>query len=172
MRILFLDIDGVLNNENYIKTVWQGFRLEDYTPYIMPEKVKLLNKVFHLIPDLQFIVHSNWGRMMPEAKIKHALNNNGFAHWDRFIDLTPKKMSSTKSNEIKWALDEFPECKQYLVIDDDHIDMNFIQMFDKSEPKKLFKWVQTGWEVGLTPQQVRKILLFFGYDENEPVEEV
>lgn len=67
MKLLFLDIDGVLNNHTPLESGYNG---------ICYARAHLLNVILDCVPDLQIVVSSAWRYMILEG----AMNLKGFAH--------------------------------------------------------------------------------------------
>ena len=67
MKLLFLDIDGVLNNHTPLESGYNG---------ICQHRARLLNIILESVPDLQIVVSSAWRYMILEG----AMTLKGFAH--------------------------------------------------------------------------------------------
>jgi len=83
MKILFLDIDGVLNNDGQDWTIERSWTIHD-------PSVALLNRLLDEIPDLNIVISSTW-RVKDrgqEATVNH-LVKHGFKHASRVIGSTP-----------------------------------------------------------------------------------
>lgn len=64
--VLFLDIDGVLNNPAYLARDTRLLtRVQLYRAMLDPEKVELLNVIFDAIEDLELVFSSEQRRFMP-----------------------------------------------------------------------------------------------------------
>jgi hypothetical protein len=150
-KIIFLDIDGVLNSYKY----WDSKEFQDYhklvessknykevisqTKEIDPEAVEVLNKIIELTK-AKIVVSSTWRSRMDE--VHEALNGRNFK--GEIIDRTPKGCyDCLRGNEIlKWMKDnqkiigDYSTYKNYVILDDDS-DMlywqrnNFIQINTK-----------------------------------------
>lgn len=115
-RILFLDIDGVLNHENWYHSVRNDTAGDYFNQDIDPECIKLLN----LLPnDVEIVISSSW-RFTPETV--DVLKGSG---------LTLPIVGGTdhyyyydwicRGNEIqKWISDNLKnQDYEYVIIDDD-----------------------------------------------------
>jgi hypothetical protein len=131
-KILFLDFDGVLNSIAYFlttpKTVDMFLEVKQtFKSNLDPHNVKIINYILEQVPELEIIISSSWGAVyrLPEIRkgLKYAGLKKEFAK--RIIDITPRKMSSYRCNEVKWAIDDLKEegwkCEKWLTLDDTHI---------------------------------------------------
>lgn len=135
MKIIFLDIDGVLNHEKFYKERFEK-RYEEGSmsyPYseIDPECVKNLNQ---LIKDTgaKVVISSTW-RHSGLKYCEDALKFHGFE--GEIIDTTPSSRCGmcVRGNEIlKWIQDhkdlvgEYYNFTEYVILDDDS-DMLYMQ---------------------------------------------
>lgn len=166
MKILFLDIDGVIVTGNSMENSVERYPNQD-TQYLRgvacidPNLVKTLNRLWDHHPDVKVVLSSNWRyafrfeeikRMFEEVKLKGEM-----------IDFTVMKMSRLSRNlEILWWLEEqkeFPNIN-FAIIDDN----NFF-----SEDKILLdRFVQTeGFEVGISNQDVDELIKLFNEGERK-----
>ena len=128
-KVIFLDIDGVLNsnfwNEDHQKEISDG-------KYIDTEKVKLLAKLVNR-SDASIILHSGWRfwfdsdlkPMRPEAGyLESLLGDEGISVAGMTPDLTTeeirktKKFSKVKADEILMWLKNHPDVHSWVVLDD------------------------------------------------------
>ena len=125
MKIIFLDIDGVLNH--------QGMTDEDWTKYgtcggsIDPQSVKVLND-FTDETGAKIVVSSTW-RLDGLDRVRKALEEAGVMAG--IIDITPRftHPGYVRGNEIKCWLDAKTYVDSYVIFDDDS-DMLFSQRFN------------------------------------------
>lgn len=124
MKVLFLDIDGVLNKhttkERYPYPPWEGMVGLDAAiveKYLDWRKYK----------DISVVLSSSW-RLHPETF--DYLNNNGI-FWS---DLTPREISWRNGNskqrgaEIAAWLKQHPETTHYAILDDCAVKHNHLVM--------------------------------------------
>lgn len=133
MKIIFLDIDGVLNSE-----LWnQKHKAEiDRGILVDTEKIRLLSKLIKTT-GAKVVLHSGWRfwfykTFLPvrkESKILiELLNKNNIAFFDFTPDLTTeeirksKKFSIVKPDEILLWLKSHTDVSSWIVIDD--LDLN------------------------------------------------
>lgn len=115
MRVLFLDIDGVLNS---FKTclAYGGYPLgtkPDQRPLFDDASVKLLQR-FCDSSGVQIVLSSSWRILSDYKDVGELLELP-------IIDATPKytELGSKRGHQIKEWLDAHPEVEQYAIIDDD-----------------------------------------------------
>ena len=158
-KIIFLDIDGVLNsnfwNEDHQKEISDG-------KYIDVDKVKLLAGLVKE-SGAAIILHSGWRfwfgenlkPLRPEAEYLEALfDNEGIAVAGMTPDLTTeeirktKKFSKVKADEILLWLNNHPDVKDWVVLDD-------LELHNEKIEKNQ---VRTDAEHGLLEIDVKKAL--------------
>jgi hypothetical protein len=134
MKVLFLDVDGVLNCE-------EAFRNEKYreiSPYIIEaEKVAMVQRIVSET-GCSIVLSSTW-RNHEEGKKN--VRDRGID----FIDCTPNT-SFMRGVEIKLWLDHHPEVTKHAILDDDS---------DMLPDQKLF---QTSWKTGLTDKITQQVI--------------
>jgi hypothetical protein len=157
-QILFLDIDGVLNTDSFLKENWKGRDVPDYSIYIQTELVSELNRILSSSQHVKVVIHSSWGRALSLEQITSALVSKGFAHAKRVLGVTPKKFSSHKLHEIGLWLSDNPKTEEFLVIDDDYIAVNILQ---ELRPHMRATQISTDSSAGLTPEISEQIILWF-----------
>lgn len=146
MRILFLDIDGVLNSEVYYR---KTLLLDSNSSRFDPEAVSMIKKLVDEFL-LKIVISSTWrygalDRLMFELK-KHKLVDYLYNDW-----FTPVIHPAHRGKEIKLWLDFHPEVIDYVIIDDDE---NILE-------EQLGRFVQTDLHNGMTEvhfNRVRAIL--------------
>lgn len=128
-KIIFLDIDGVLNNnfwnESHQREISDGTLIDE-------DKVKLL---YNIIKETEadIVLHSGWRFWFCEniqpirkesQKLVELLAKNHMVILDKTIDYSTaeirksKKFSLVKAKEILTWIREHPEVKSWIVIDD------------------------------------------------------
>lgn len=137
MKVLFLDIDGVLNCKDTVNR-YDGFIGID--PYL----VAIFNRII-FATDAKIVLSSTWRlAKFSRDEVRRRVMD--------FIDVTPRlskpgDMSSTgRGLEINAWLKEHPEVKKYAILDDDS---------DFLPDQPLF---QTTWEKGLTDEIANKVI--------------
>lgn len=141
-RIIFLDIDGVLNND-HTKEKFMGFTGVD-------ERLAKMFVDWYSTRDYTIILSSSWRIDTAFGDFKAELKRNGILWFDE----TPQLLSLGRGREIKVKLDQYvPE--KYVILDD-YGPSEFL----KEQRPRL---VQTSAHKGLEPKKLAKIDELMGY---------
>lgn len=146
MRVIFLDIDGVLNGHQKHPNGLCG---------IEKENVTALNKLLDALPDLKIVISSAWRYMIPEAMtlrgFEYLLLVCGANAKERVIGTTVRdEVASTRGAQIKEYL-RTNKIKKYLIID----DMGF-DFFEQG-----LKYLLTNGQTGLTILEAEEAIRYF-----------
>lgn len=155
MKVLFLDIDGVLNSGNYIKRL--DGRFDDPKYQIDPDAVVRLNAITDLT-GCKIVVSSTW-RI---AFIRHPTPLDALQRCLRAYDITgevigmtPDKVNCVRNcrgKEIQsWLDDHYNEVEKFVIIDDDS-DMGRLKNH----------LIKTLFADGIQDTHVRKIVEILG----------
>lgn len=112
--VIFLDIDGVLNN---VSCMGEGI-------HILPEKVKLLDQI-QRTTDAEIVISSSWRKLHPLETIREILWCAGLVNAHQcVIGMTPPlyEIGTIRGNEIDSWMDQNqfdPTETPYLILDDD-----------------------------------------------------
>lgn len=128
MKVIFLDIDGVLNSAD---TMAEGIHLD-------PAKVIILREIVDQT-NAMIVISSTWRFQYSIKEMGDLLYRTGFRGAHRVIDSTPKSKDGHRGSEIETWLNDRNDVEKYVIIDDSS------DFFDYQ--KKNF--VQTKWETGL-----------------------
>ena len=164
-KLVFLDIDGVLNSERSF--VGGAYRAREYhtlfndgqidDPHwlkitrctIDPVSVDLINRVLREC-DAYIVLSSTHRTHFPddENKIKNLQNylTELGVDGERLIGWTPR-LNGIRGLEIKYWLDKYPGCNSFVIIDDDS-DML---------PEQLPNFVKTNSSFGVSIENYRKM---------------
>lgn len=145
MSILFLDIDGVLNNE-------QSLSESKNYDVILPELVENLNLILEACRP-KIVISSSWRyfNKFPDTLIEHKV----FDAKELYLGHTTFESKDNRGLEIKqWILDNKYE-GNFAVIDD------FEEMEDLSK-----KWFLTSAKHGLTKEIAEDVIDHLGYYES------
>lgn len=135
MKVIFLDIDGVLNCAGTTDRWPKNSGMLG----IEPAKVKIFNNILRRT-DARVVLSSTWRH---DDDWLRTMKANGL-HSRYFIDRTPRMPlmggaeMMERGKEIQAWLDKHPEVTKYAIIDDDS---------DMLPEQPLFK---TSWQTGLT----------------------
>ena len=112
-KVIFLDLDGVLNVEDGIHSTF--FKYKDL--YFEPELVERFNSLIERLPEnVKIVISSSWRTDMED--LEECLKDAGFLHWDRVIGKTPSIKSGSRFNEIIKYLELNKKVKRFIIIDD------------------------------------------------------
>jgi len=136
--ILFLDVDGVLLSTSSIER-FRSARVLD------PDCVERLNRIVERT-GAKVVISSTW-RLQHMDELREALQEAGFRHLDAIVDETAHLPSQSRDSEI-WAWLATFGAKAYCVLDDTRLRNRHL--------------VRTNHLVGLTDEDVEKVLRFFG----------
>jgi len=130
MKVLFLDIDGVLNRVG-TREHFRGFMGID--PVLAFKVGKII-----LDTDAAVVLTSTWRHFQ-----------GGLEEVDRHVhktfDVTPAADTGFRGEEVKMWLDQHPEVTRYAILDDDS---------DFYADQPLFK---TAWETGITDEIAQQV---------------
>ena len=150
MKIIFLDIDGVLNSQDFFRRKHEetgltqgGSRAES----IDPDALRLLERIVEET-DAKIVVSSCWRIGRTTEELRDLLKEADFKYYDRIIDRTKNDGSFTtkRGDEIEEWLSRNPvkNSADFIILDDD------------SDMGNLFgSLVQTLWCQGLTEHEVK-----------------
>ena len=161
MKILFLDIDSVLNVSRYGEDLYNNGRsdfpfVEDNVP-LNVKCIDALKYIFNEVPDLKVVWSTDW-RLYDKPTYNDYRNPRLWLEkqiWmkNRIIGNTPKKMSSTHYEEIRmWFTYEKKDLKieKFAILDD----------YDSYEMSKYFKneFFKCMYDSGLTMEIAEKVV--------------
>jgi len=137
MKVLFLDIDGVLNCQT---TPGSTFRK------LSPVLIERLDRVLDAT-NAQVVLSSTW-RFAGVESVQKTLREAGMRNWAKIIDGTPRDLGDViRGREIGAWLTKHPEVKQFAIVDDDW-DMGSL----------LHRLVHTDWVHGLTEKDAAELI--------------
>ena len=148
MKVIFLDIDGVLNSDEYLDKV-KNSDIQGIERDIDVEKVKLLKRAIDET-GARVVLSSSWRYTRNARYIKELL-----ANYEIRVDSTPY-IQDIRGLEIKKWLSENQGVEDFIILDDEIFDS-----FDEELIKKLVK-VSNGngrsLGEGLLPKDVDEII--------------
>lgn len=150
MKILFLDVDGVLNNANTLKNQGRtGWPLN----HLDASRIELLNQIVEET-DCRIVLSSSWRVLFEWSAFAQVLTQKGFRHPDKFIGQTPRANFDNRGMEIAHWLQQNKEVTSFVILDDD-ADMAHL----------LPHLVQTSWLEGLTPEVTKQVISHLTTDQ-------
>jgi hypothetical protein len=133
MKVIFLDIDGVLNSQLYYEKIHDdasydpndgfGGHLHDIDPQAVSFLNDLVNKT-----DSCIVISSTWRGSKSLDYLRTILKKRGLEKWDNVIGVTPHcGHDCVRGNEIlKWVKDnkellkkDYYDFDSYVILDDD-----------------------------------------------------
>lgn len=174
MKILFLDMDGVLNDAAFYeyakerrgKTATLNELNRTIAQHINPVNVYNLRHILKEVPDLRIVISSTWRKYYNLPNMQYMLGKVGIPK-EKIIgmtdrDLPPGKHEGTGPDDIqrgdlclKWAAEH--NITEFVCVDDD-------RDFDRC----LDRLVRTNYKNGLTRTKAEEILKLFGILDEEP----
>lgn len=153
MKVIFLDIDGVLNSEEFWTTEAQHIkkqnalnsgRTRDEASALANMDPLAVERVMKIVKETgaEIVVSSTWRF---DDSICYKLRFMGIP---QIYGITPGTVKRYRGEEIKLWLDEHPEVTNYVIIDDDN------DMLDEQDSHL----VQTSWLTGITDYDVEKAI--------------
>jgi hypothetical protein len=145
MRIIFLDIDGVLNSKKFFCSDCAYAHPDDN---LDPYAIKKLNRIIDQT-GAKVVISSSWRLGKSIAELDKILCRNGFK--GDIIDKTEDLVSQRKTRgyEIRLWLDHHSNIESFVVIDDFYFPTFY--KFDKN-------FVLTDYRVGLSERDADKCI--------------
>ncbi|CAH0155753.1 MULTISPECIES: HAD domain-containing protein [unclassified Arthrobacter] len=138
MKVLFLDIDGVVNRVG-TRQSFHGFMGID--PFLASRVSKII-----LDTDAAVVLTSTW-RIFKDGR------EEVDRHVYKTFDVTPTADTGFRGEEVKMWLDQHPEVTRYAIIDDDS---------DFYADQPLFK---TAWQTGITDEIAQQVTEYLNREE-------
>lgn len=145
MKVIFLDIDGVLNCSSYRQ---EKIKEGQFSVVIQPEHLSRLKKIVEST-DASIVLISSWRKFWQrEGNVDSAGKEieQTFARTGLFVtDKTPVLQNGSRCHEVELWLRNKPYVEQFVILDDNDFSWN----------KKLRKhWVKCPGDTGLTDQLI------------------
>lgn len=116
MKVIFLDIDGVLNSNDYIDYALDN-NIKGILKDINPKTIKMLKFAIDTT-DAQIVLSSSWRYCHICEELKELFSKYGI----NLNEKTPELHTHKRGLEIKQYLKEHPNIEQYLILDDEIFD--------------------------------------------------
>lgn len=146
-KVLFLDIDGVLNSKTWMLEQPRGM---DFTRAVNPDAVARLTSIVKRT-QCKIVVSSTWRILFSLADLRKILIAAGFPAPCPIVDATPHS-NRRRGREIQsWLDTSGKRVETFCIVDDD------------ADVEHLLPWlVQTTWDFGLLDEHVEKIVTMLG----------
>lgn len=117
MKLIFLDVDGVLNDYHWIKHAPRT-GIEEH---LDPSRIALLDEIVHRVPDVTIVVSSTWRHGRTPEMFAEMLGRKGASELlqSRILYRTGYRNDGCRGLEIKEWLDLRSEAIEAIVILDD-----------------------------------------------------
>lgn len=156
MQVIFLDIDGVFNSQEWYTERMDVGRSYDYPlDEFSPELVRNFNEVIEKTK-AKIVVSSTWriGRSLPELRDLF-----------RFVGIKGEVIGKTSSNEFRGGRENFVrgmEIKQW--IDEQREEVDYIIIDDDNDmlPEQQSRFIKTSWSRGLEYHLVKQAIELLG----------
>ena len=148
MKVIFLDVDGVLNSDEYINKA-KSLNIQGIEKHVDVEKIKLLKKAVDET-GAKVVLSSSY-RYTKDAPCLIEL----LAHYGIFVDSTPY-IQNERGLEIKEYMAQFSDLEDYVIVDD--------ELFPSFDEELLKHFVRisngngTGLGDGLLPKDIDEII--------------
>ena len=146
MKVMFLDIDGVLNSQQYQARVDH----EDAGIFDMldPEKLELFQTLVKQT-DANIVLSSSWRESFADMESLDSVARNFLSAFEKyrlsFYDMTPL-LSGHRDEEIRQWLSEHTEIDTFVILDDENYGWKELEAH----------WVKTSYNTGLTDKDVQE----------------
>lgn len=162
MKVIFLDVDGVLNSDEYFDKI-KGLNIVGIENEVDVSKIKLLKKAIQET-GAKVVISSSWRYKRNGQYLEQLLIKNGI-----FPAKTPF-LKNQRGLEIRQWLKEHPDIEDFVIIDDEIFDS-----YDEELMKKLIK-ISNGngksFGKGLEQKDVEEIIKRLGRRKRREEEEI
>ncbi len=146
MKVIFLDIDGVLVTRNSIKYQYLNFP-DDTSIQFGKKAIKNLNKLIRLTK-AKIVISSTWRLFHSLEKLQNIFEEQNIK--GKIISTTSVEKATIEEDiprgqKITDWLEQHPEVKQYVIIDDD-VQADCIQFHP-------YNCVETSYKRGFAPEE-------------------
>ena len=153
MKVIFLDIDGVLNSEEFARWCHEfpDFVREGGSNWVDPNAVLMITSLCKDY-NVKLVISSSWRMFDVQSTIDCFKNYRDLTPLCKYIvGVTPRntddRIWESRGEEIQQYLNEHPEIDNYVIVDDDN---------DMLESQK-DHFVRCSYLFGLIPSRVAKM---------------
>lgn len=148
VKVIFLDIDGVLNNDEWAERIWSLYRVDVCANYSLYQLAMELLKQLTNRTGAKIVITSFWQNI---TKAYSRLKEQ-FLLWDIDIyDCVPHTDKNTRGQDIKLWLEGHSNVDEFVILDDDD-DMEDL----------MDRLVQVKYATGLTQEAVDQCVTMLG----------
>jgi len=146
MKVIFLDFDGVLNSEKYLRAQ------NEHGVIIDPSRMALLKQIVDKT-GARIVLSTSWREHWSKSpdqcnETGRAINRIFEGYGLQIVDKTPK-LCSGREDEIKAWLDRHPSVTNFVVLDDGFLGADFLKN----------RFVKTSkYKKGLDEEEVKKAI--------------
>ena len=155
-KIIFLDIDGVLNSDAYADYMLTEENVDIFNEDMLDERAIVQLKKIVEATGAEIVLSSSW-RWYKDTrdKVHYQLRQKGID----FVDTTPREIdiTMTRGAEIKAWLDDHPEVEQFVILDDDDLRLK----------EYLPNHVRTTFKYGLTREKAAQAIKILNGETDE-----
>lgn len=147
MKVIFLDFDGVLNNQGSF--LWETRRRKEWkiqgvggsvSETLCHVNASNFQMILDTYPEVKIVVSSTWRLHFDVPQLQGFFGQYRMDP-SRIIGCTPQdRLAGNRGHEIQWYLDKHPEITHYIIIDDN--DWGIVE----AHPPEQF--VKTDWYFG------------------------
>ena len=160
MRVIFLDIDGVLNSEDYAKRYHkEHLREKGYHIFVDPDAVELVKELCEET-NCKIIISSSWRGFTLKDTIADLNGYRDLQPLTKYIiGVTPRSAERHRGKEIEMLLNNWERCVDRSLIHSSYRDRGLIEyaiVDDDSDilPTQKGHFVQTDWSTGITKEDI------------------
>ncbi len=163
LKVIFLDVDGVLNSNNYIKYTLKN-NIKGILSEIDPKTIEMLKYVID-VTGAQIVVSSSWRNIRKFEYLKKLFLKYGIT-----LDEKTPVVDNERGLEIKQYLKKHANIEQYLILDDEIFDsydeelINNLILINEDENDH-------SYGEGLQIKHVKQIIKKFGRIKNKENEQ-
>lgn len=145
MRILFLDVDGVLNDPTFLLDSFDGFSEGTWEENVDPDRVAHVNRVVDET-GARIVICSDWRYLMPLHRLQSVLSGRGLA--SRLFGRTPGLRDADRGLECAAWIGSFRRRVTSFAVVDDRWDFRPIRR----------RHVRTDAQLGLTKDDAERAI--------------
>ena len=159
MKVIFLDVDGVLNGMDFLTHAEK--LIEENLGYIDDRSVSRVVKIIQET-GAKVVLSSSWrsmfnDKMEPQYRPAEDLAARFARYGISFIGKTPSR-SSYRGREVRAWLENHPEVTTYVILDDSAFpDWNELTT----------SWIQTDWQTGIDDTDVERAIAILNADKDQ-----